>query len=432
MPKPPFPEAAMTGTISTSDSSPPVLAPVRGGPWPAKPTYDRGEAGQAAFARAVDQLWRNDSWVNPATGQRELNADLVLEGGGVKGIGLAGAVLVLAEAGYRFPRTAGTSAGAIAAVLVAAIEKSGQDMAVLSSYLGDIDYSRFTQTGPVRQTFERLGGRFADAAELIFHPGLYSGDYLNTWLGGKLTECGVRSWADLAIGLADDPELSLPPAHRYRAVVHTSDITRGTLARLPWDYQDYYGLAARDQEVVASVRASMSIPFFFTPVRTLAREAQTQLPDGSVVSWPGGTVTWVDGGMLMNFPIDAFDREDGKPARWPTVGIKLSAEPGAQPADAPVGNAIDEGVRCLRTMMGEWDRYHVEQATAERTIFVPNAGITATEFDLPASRQQELFLNGAQAATSFLIRWADAGGVPRRGPVSTAGAMAADPALAGQ
>ena len=39
-------------------------------------------------------------------------ADLVLEGGGVKGIGLAGAVLALDQAGYRFQRVAGTSAGA--------------------------------------------------------------------------------------------------------------------------------------------------------------------------------------------------------------------------------------------------------------------------------------------------------------------------------
>ena len=35
----------------------------------------------------------------------------------------------------------------------------------------------------------------------------------------------------------------------------------------------------------------------------------------------------VDGGMLSNFPIEVFDRTDGKPPRWPTFGIKLSAKP---------------------------------------------------------------------------------------------------------
>ena len=39
-------------------------------------------------------------------------ADLVLEGGGVKGLGTAGAVIGLLEAGYTFPRVAGTSVGA--------------------------------------------------------------------------------------------------------------------------------------------------------------------------------------------------------------------------------------------------------------------------------------------------------------------------------
>lgn len=376
-------------------------------------TYDRGAEGQAAFERAVARLWATDAWVNPQTGQRELNADLVLEGGGVKGIGLVGAILVLAEAGYRFPRAAGTSAGAIAAALVAAIGKSGQDMTVLRDYMDDLDYQQFMRGDTFQQVFEKLGGRFADACELVFRNGLYNGDYLRTWLAPKLAQCGVATWADLAITLADDPGMSLPEGQRYRAVVHTSDISRGMLARLPWDYQDYYGLPPGDQDVTGSVRASMSIPFFFEPVRTVTKPCRTQMPDGSVISWPGGTVTWVDGGMLMNFPIDAFDRVDGAPPRWPTIGIKLSAEPGVQAADVPATTTVQEGLRCLQTMMGEWDRYYVEQAAAERTIFVPNAGLTATQFDLTTEQQQTLFRNGAEAATGFLIRCAEAGGVPR-------------------
>ena len=50
----------------------------------------------------------------------ERKADVVLEGGGVRGLGSAGAVIRLLEDGYTFPRAAGTSVGAIAAALVAA------------------------------------------------------------------------------------------------------------------------------------------------------------------------------------------------------------------------------------------------------------------------------------------------------------------------
>ena len=45
--------------------------------------------------------------------QQELRCDLVFEGGGVKGIGLAGAYAVLEERGYQWQNLAGSSAGAI-------------------------------------------------------------------------------------------------------------------------------------------------------------------------------------------------------------------------------------------------------------------------------------------------------------------------------
>lgn len=104
---------------------------------------------------------------------------------------------------------------------------------------------------------------------------------------------------------------------------------------------------------------------------------------------------------------------DDKPPRWPTIGIKLSAEPGNVPPGAPVTNALDEGYRCLKTMMTEWDRYHIDEESANRTIFVPNGGIAATQFDLSKEQQATLFRNGVQAATEFLIKCAHGGGVPR-------------------
>ena len=49
-----------------------------------------------------------------------LQADVVLQGGGVKGIGLVRALVALTDAGYRFNRISGTSAGAIVGPLAAA------------------------------------------------------------------------------------------------------------------------------------------------------------------------------------------------------------------------------------------------------------------------------------------------------------------------
>ena len=53
------------------------------------------------------------------TKKENLRADAVFEGGGVKGIGLVGAVAVAEERGYQWVNIAGTSAGAIVAALLA-------------------------------------------------------------------------------------------------------------------------------------------------------------------------------------------------------------------------------------------------------------------------------------------------------------------------
>lgn len=161
----------------------------------------------------------------------------------------------------------------------------------------------------------------------------------------------------------------------------------------------------------------MSIPFFFEPVRIQANEADIDvpMPDGSSIRqhYDAGTVTWTDGGMLENFPISAFDRADGGPPRWPTIGIKLSSLQRSFPATLACSTALSVAICALHTMMNEWDRYSVDQTTAARTIFVDNAGLTATQFDLTQAQQDQLFLNGVQAATRFVIEMSNAGGVPR-------------------
>jgi NTE family protein len=69
----------------------------------------------------------------------ELHADVVLEGGGVKGIALVGALSVLMDAGYTFPRVAGTSAGAIVGALLAADMPADE----MRSIMAATDYGRF-------------------------------------------------------------------------------------------------------------------------------------------------------------------------------------------------------------------------------------------------------------------------------------------------
>lgn len=309
--------------------------------------------------------------------------DLVLEGGGVKGIGLVGAVVALSEKGYVFPRVAGTSAGAIVASLIAAHQVAGKPLANLETIMRSVDYTKFQD----ESRLEKLTGPPGEIVELLLHMGIAKGDYLVEWLGNVLADLGVHTFADLAIADAEDPGTGLPVGQRFRLVVHTSDISRGALVRLPWDYP-FYGQDPSSRRVVDAVRASMSIPFFFRPV---------------TFPTPDGAVTWVDGGLLSNFPITVFDRTDGEPARWPTWGVKLSARPAAVQVDRPADNDFELAVSCIETLLAGWDRYHLddEHVTA-RTMFVDTASVSAINFAITPAEQAQLYASGRQAATAYL------------------------------
>jgi NTE family protein len=322
--------------------------------------------------------------------QTDNRADLVLEGGGVKGIGLVGAVITLAEAGWTFPRVAGTSAGAICAALVAALQRAGRPMTELQTLMQTIDYGAFMKG----DWAERHLGVVGEAGHLAIHSGIYDGDYLVEWLSGALEQIGVTTFGQLRID--DDPGTALPDACRYSLVVHTADITRNKLVRLPWDYAEY-AVDADSTKIVDAVRASMSIPFFFTPVR-FDSPAHSDGTD----NYAAGPVTWVDGGLLSNFPVEVFDRSDGQPSRWPTIGVKLSAMDPTPVVSNNPGNAFSEAIACMRTALDNDARYYVPPDKAKRTVFIDSFGLAATDFHLTKADQDRLFASGGTAATAYL------------------------------
>lgn len=308
-----------------------------------------------------------------------MDCDLVLEGGGVKGIGLAGAVTVLAERGYRFRRVAGTSAGALVGALVAAGVPAGR----LAAMVDEIDYAAFQDPGWLDRV--PVVGK---ALSVLFENGVYEGDAVRAWVEARLMEAGVRTFADLRID--DDAGTALPPGRRYRLVVMASDVSTGRLVRLPWDYARY-GLDPDEQLVADAVRASTAIPFFYEPV---------------TLEGASGRSVLVDGGLLSNFPIDAFDRTDGRRPRWPTIGVKLSARPEANQVPRPVNGPLGMVAAMVRTMVNARDQMHLDDpCVVDRTIFVDTGRIDATDFDLDRSEQRLLYENGRAAAGRFLDEW---------------------------
>jgi len=316
---------------------------------------------------------------------QELTADVVLEGGGVKGIGLVGALVALTNAGYQLNRISGTSAGALVGSLAAA----GLTGDRLKEAALGVDYTKFED--PTLLDRISLAGK---GLALLQGSGIYQGDYAYEWVRSQLAALNVHTFGDLKIN-----DESLPPERRYKLVVTVSDVTRGQLVRLPWDYTSVYGLDPDKMSVADAVRASMSIPFIFRPV-TLAH-ATTKV-----------TSTLVDGGLLSNFPIDSLDRTDGRQPRWPTFGVTLLPNlPAGDDKVVPLlGLPVPGGLHLLddviATMLVGRDQAYLNQPwVSARTVRVDSTEVGVLDFGITPAETRALYQNGYQATTTFLSAW---------------------------
>ncbi|MGF6885027.1 NTE family protein [Nocardia sp. GAS34] len=324
------------------------------------------------------------------TPESDLRADLVLAGGGVKGIGLVGAVAALIDAGYRVCRVSGTSAGAVFGAIVAAASKSRRlTGAEVKNLALSLEYDKFLDPGPI-EDIPIVGPSWA----MLRGSGIYRGDYAHQWIADKLSELGVTTFGDLHI---DDD--SLPEQQQYSLVVTVTDVTTGQLVRLPWDYDRVYGLAPDTQPVADAVRASMAIPFFFRPA--------------SLTSTAGVKSTLVDGGVLSNFPIDSLDRTDGLSPRWPTFGVTVLPNlPAGNDKVIPqlgllrLGGGAHLFESVLTTMLVGHDQAYLNQPWVDaRAIRVDSTDVGVLDFHIKQPQIEALYQKGYAAAQRFLSTW---------------------------
>jgi NTE family protein len=318
-------------------------------------------------------------------------ADAVFEGGGVKGIGLVGAVETIENAGYEFENLAGTSAGAIVAALLSAGFRANE----IKEEMKRLDYNNFKDEG----LLDKLG-LLGKSMSIGFEYGIYEGEYFETWIDGLLREKGKVFFGDII--MADYAPGKTDEKYKYKLQVVAADVTDRRLLILPRDLEGF-GYDPDKFAISRAVRMSMSIPLFFEPVR---------LKDTS-----GREHFIVDGGVLSNYPVWLLD-DGSKNPPWPTFGFKLM-EPANRELKGPSRNPITNPVSFLKaivgTMMDAHDNYHISQTTGDfdRTIGIPTLidvngkvkEIKTTDFDITSDESEALFRNGQTAGADFLARW---------------------------
>lgn len=289
--------------------------------------------------------------------------DGVFSGGGIKGFALIGAYQAIEERALQFKRVAGTSAGSIVAALIAAKYTSKE----VYQLIDELDLADFLDQ---RNTF--IPTKVAKWLLLYWRMGLYKGNKLEEWLEMKLAARGIRTFADL-------------PPQTLRVIA--SDLTNGRLMILPDDLHKY-GLNPNAFSVAKAIRMSCSLPYFFEPVKLKNNFS------ASII---------VDGGVLSNFPMWLFDKENVKKVR-PVLGIKLSHHLNELPKNE-INNAIHLFEALFETMKDAHDSRYISRKHEKNIIFIPTEGVLTTDFNLSPERKKLLFELGYKRTNKFLKNW---------------------------
>jgi NTE family protein len=312
-------------------------------------------------------------------------ADGVFKGGGVKGLALAGALAGCAEHPTKPIRRWKSVAGASAGAIIAGYLAIGKDANDMLAAIGNIPY-------PKLQDFP-YGQKVLGIAELIAGShGMAKGDAFLTWFDREL---GGATFEHLSDGDGD-----------FRLRMIAVDTTKHRLLVLPKDLADYRepGAAANIDparfSVAHAARMSMSIPYFFEPVKLVHVDPKTgQTTDCEIV----------DGGTLSNFPVWLFDvdpRTAGRPPTRPTIGFNLTGGRGVGGGIRSVVShlpwVVRFGVSIFDTAEEAWDERFASHSTRTRTIAVDADGVGTTDFTLSQEQRDLLIANGRAAAKRFL------------------------------
>lgn len=303
-----------------------------------------------------------------------VDIDLVLGGGGVRGVAFAGAIAALEDAGYTVRRVAGVSAGAI----VGALAVAGVPAVRMRSLARELDYRAFALS-------DLLDGLGPGALGTVVDRLGLGGHAPDDWLRRILAAHGVETFGDLR---EEDEGSDLPPTRRYRLVVGALDVVNRRVVRLPWD-TERYGISPDELPVTTAVRASMSIPFVYDPV-TLGTDDTA----GSLL----------DGGLVTHFPVSVFDRTDGRPPRWPTFAIRLM--PGRTPAGGEVTTNRELLRAIVETLLSSTDELATDRpCDRERTVTVDTLGVRALQLGVDDETNDDLYASGYESVERFLSGW---------------------------
>jgi len=319
--------------------------------------------------------------------------NLVLEGGGVRGLAYAGVFSVLEDNGVlnKIENVAGSSAGAIAGMMVSI----GYTAAEIDSLMIEL---------PVQQFNDGKGGLLGKYKRFKKEFGIYKGKAFEKWL---------QKVVSFKTG---NPQLTFNQLHQLHLTnpLYKDFYCTGTnLSKQQLEIFSYR--TTPDMPLALAARISGGIPLYFAPVALDNNMQKIKKKDTlSFINY------YVDGGMLSNYPISMFDTcEHGglNPLlcdkikfNTQTIGIKMERP---QQIDSLYNNSISipsYTITKLSVYLAAFSNLLMETLSRKypglenekgRTIYVSQGNISS---QIKKTKEQDkllLYENGVKAAEDF-------------------------------
>jgi NTE family protein len=339
--------------------------------------------------------------------------NLILSGGGIKGIAFVGALEIAEKKGYTWLNIGGVSAGS----LIAAYTGSGYRTQELKKLVYEFDFKNIKMSDlpkrvPVIANYMEFSNSYRmndqrgielflkeqmiynqyrvkhDEDEFVGYRGnmlkniialsndrcFYDGDYLEEWVHSMLLRKGVRTFADLRGGIIDK---SNPNGYKVRMTA--VDANRGKIIVLPDDIA-FYNVEPDKLEVSKAVRMSTSVPFAFKPVALFKKEKNLMKK-----------YNILDGGVFDNFPVWLIDSSKN----IPLVGFRFD--------DGSKNKlfSIDTPLNILKAILSAMHDIGIPKHThdVDYIVNINTSKVSFLDFNLSDDDKNYLYEEGKKSAT---------------------------------
>ncbi|MEO5893861.1 MAG: patatin-like phospholipase family protein [Ferruginibacter sp.] len=318
--------------------------------------------------------------------------NLVLEGGGVRGLAYAGAFSELEKKGIleQVEKVAGTSAGAIAGLMVSV----GYTSTEIDSIMRSLPVEEFNDgRGGIVGKYRRVRNKF----------GLYKGEKFELW---------VRQLINYKTGDLNLTFAGLHELHLQNKLFKDFYCTGTNLSKQRLDIFSYESTPG--MSVGLAVRISGGIPLYFEPI--ILDDQYKKIEKKDTISFRN---YYVDGGMIANYPISMFDtcENGGNPLQCDklrfnaqTLGIKLERPAQIDSLKNNNSNIPPFDIRSLNAYIHAFNNLIMERLNRKytnlenekhRTIYVSYGSIFSRVRKMKTAEKEVLYNNGVNAVTDF-------------------------------